>query len=637
MRDLTGEKLGQYTLEARVGQGGMASVYKAYQERMRRYVAIKVLPDMLAVDPTFYARFEREAQTIAQLEHPSILPVYDFGQDGHTTYIVMRYVDTGSLADRMGQGQLSYDEIRHIIRQLAEGLDYAHRQGIVHRDLKPDNVFLDKEGNALLGDFGIAQVTEGTQQLTGEAIIGTPAYMSPEQGQGEKLDGRSDIYALGVILYELFTGQQPYQAETPMGLVIKHITTAMPDPRTIAPELHEAIANVILKATAKTRENRYQSMVDLANDLEQAIGIAQTGGTSAPSTVILDPVATPTTTPAPIPTPMTAQPAPTSTTAPTPSMPSPAQPVKTPAPTTGKKGLPVIPLAIGGFAIFCLASLIIAYLLFGGDDDGEVTTIPTPTSSAVIVNNTPETNNNNNNNTDNNNTPPPPATLANNNGNNNSNNELTVDPNITGTRLTASYLLEANQESVFGFGSIAGTTVNAIVDTDLDVAIEIRSINGTVIGTEDSTFGREELTVTLPNTVDDYILAIRNLESEDGTYTVDIQSEDVVVFSLTNGDVGQGLVTANDSVAYAFFATAGTTTDITVQPGANFDNVVEIYLMDQTLIENVVNANALVSQDSSFGGDPETVSFTAEVDGFYLINVKGFEGASGPFTVTINQ
>ncbi|NIP24623.1 MAG: serine/threonine protein kinase, partial [candidate division Zixibacteria bacterium] len=148
MRDLSGQTLSQYTIEEPIGRGGMAAVYKAYQARVRRYVAIKVLPEVLAADPNFIARFEREAFTIAQLEHPAILPVYDYGEEDNITYIVMRYVETGSLAARLKQGPLPYAEIKRLVRQIAEGLSYAHRQGVIHRDLKPDNIFLDSEGNA---------------------------------------------------------------------------------------------------------------------------------------------------------------------------------------------------------------------------------------------------------------------------------------------------------------------------------------------------------------------------------------------------------------------------------------------------------------------------------------------------------
>lgn len=271
MNDLTGKTLGQYELEELIGRGGMASVYKAYQSRMRRHVAIKVLPEVMAVDPNYLARFEREAQTIARLEHRSILPVYDYGQQDNITYIVMRYVNTGTLADRMKRGDLSYEMILRITQQVAAALDYAHQQGIIHRDLKPDNIFIDSQGDAILGDFGIAQIREGTQELTGSAIVGTPAYMSPEQGQGEKLDGRSDVYALGVILFELFTGAPPYQAETPMGLVVKHITGTMPNPLDFKPDLPARVATVILKSTAKDRSERYQTTIEMANALRDAL------------------------------------------------------------------------------------------------------------------------------------------------------------------------------------------------------------------------------------------------------------------------------------------------------------------------------------------------------------------------------
>ncbi|HSH01485.1 MAG TPA: protein kinase [Anaerolineae bacterium] len=271
MSDLTGHHLGPYTLEASIGRGGMASVYKAYQPQMKRHVAIKVLPETLATDPTFYARFEREAQTFAQLQHPAILPVHDFGRQGNFSYIVMRYISTGTLADRMKTTPLTYGEITKIMSQITSGLDYAHRRGIIHRDLKPDNIFLDDDGNALLGDFGIAHIMHSPQELTGEAVIGTPAYMSPEQAHAHPIDGRSDIYSLGIILFELFTGQKPYTAHTPMAVIVKHITQPLPPMQPLNPQLEPQLITIVTKATAKEPSERYQSMAALGQALNTTL------------------------------------------------------------------------------------------------------------------------------------------------------------------------------------------------------------------------------------------------------------------------------------------------------------------------------------------------------------------------------
>jgi len=220
----------------------MAAVYKAYQPGMERYVALKILPRYFASDPQFIGRFHQEAKVIAKLQHPHILPVFDFGEADGYTYLVMPFVESGTLADLMHGQPLPLPRIRSIISQVGDALDYAHAHGLVHRDVKPSNVLVDERGNCLLMDFGIAKIVEGTAQFTETGgIVGTPAYMSPEQGLGQELDGRSDIYSLGVMLYEMATGRPPFDAETPMAIVIKHIHDPLPPPRTINPALSEAL------------------------------------------------------------------------------------------------------------------------------------------------------------------------------------------------------------------------------------------------------------------------------------------------------------------------------------------------------------------------------------------------------------
>nr|NIP22610.1 serine/threonine protein kinase [Phycisphaerae bacterium]NIX26425.1 protein kinase [Phycisphaerae bacterium] len=217
MSNLSGRNLGPYRIMEQIGKGGMATVYKSYQPSVDRYVAIKVLPAHFAQDPAFVERFEREARTIARLEHPHILPVYDYGKaDDGTTYIVMRYIEAGTLADLLAESVLFLEEGFRIFIQIGEALAYAHAQGVVHRDMKPSNVLIDMHNQAFLTDFGLARMVEGDSSLTGSAILGTPAYMAPEQGEGKPADERSDIYALGIMLYELTTGRRPFEAETPM-------------------------------------------------------------------------------------------------------------------------------------------------------------------------------------------------------------------------------------------------------------------------------------------------------------------------------------------------------------------------------------------------------------------------------------
>ena len=271
MSDLIGKTIGPYRVLGQIGVGGMATVYKAYQPGMDRYVAIKVLLRPLALDEQFAKRFQREARAIAKLEHPHILPVFDYGEAEGITYIAMRYVEAGTLKERMGRMPLALDEIARIIGQIGGALDYAHRMGVIHRDVKPSNVLIDDQGNTYLTDFGLARMMETSDQLTASGVgVGTPAYMSPEQGQGIKVDHRSDIYSLGIMLYEMITGRVPYEAETPMAVMLKHITEPLPLPRAIAPDVPEAIERVILKALVKNPDDRFQAASEMVQALELA-------------------------------------------------------------------------------------------------------------------------------------------------------------------------------------------------------------------------------------------------------------------------------------------------------------------------------------------------------------------------------
>ena len=225
MEDLSGKQLGVYRVVSLQGEGGMAAVFKAYQPAMDRYVALKVLPRHFASNPQFVARFEQEARVLARLQHPHILPVFDFGEADGYTYLVMPLVTGGTLVNLLTGQPLPLAQVRTLISQVGDALDYAHTQGLIHRDVKPSNVLRDQRGNCLLTDFGLAKILEGAPGLTtSSGILGTPAYMSPEQGLGQPLSCRTDIYALGVILYEMATGRAPYLADTPMAIVVKEET-----------------------------------------------------------------------------------------------------------------------------------------------------------------------------------------------------------------------------------------------------------------------------------------------------------------------------------------------------------------------------------------------------------------------------
>ena len=259
---------GRYEIRQEIGRGGMARVYLAYDPAFRRQVAVKVLPPHFLDNPLLRARFEREARLIATIEHPAIVPVYDFGEQEGQLYLVMRYMPGGSLAAVIRQGPFSLVQAAELLTLLAPALDAVHGRGIVHRDLKPGNILLDAFGNPALSDFGIAHLSEATVELTGEAIIGTPAYMSPEQVRGEAaLDGRSDVYSLGIILFEMLTSRQPYQAATPMSVAMRHLTDSVPQICQLRPELPEPLQAVFDRALAKDRDRRYLRATDLSYEL----------------------------------------------------------------------------------------------------------------------------------------------------------------------------------------------------------------------------------------------------------------------------------------------------------------------------------------------------------------------------------
>jgi serine/threonine protein kinase len=262
---MSAEKFSRYELREELGHGGMATVYRAYDPLFEREVALKILNRDLLEDTQVRERFERETKIIAKLEHAAIVPVYDVDRDNNQLFFVMRYMSGGSLTGRIQNRSLSLPLMAHIIQRVATALDYAHARGVIHRDLKPGNILFDEYNNAYISDFGIAKLTQATTTITKSGIIGTPTHMSPEQAKGEAVDGRSDIYSLGVILFEMLSGKTPYDATTPLGMAFKHATYPVPRILNINPNLPAGVEGVIEKVMAKERERRYRSGVEFAN------------------------------------------------------------------------------------------------------------------------------------------------------------------------------------------------------------------------------------------------------------------------------------------------------------------------------------------------------------------------------------
>jgi serine/threonine-protein kinase len=260
MAGLSGIRLDHYDLLEEIGRGGMATVCKAIDSRDGSEVAVKVLSPTISGDNRFVRRFQRESSLLADLSHPNIVPVIGYGESKGMVYMVMPYVQGETLQARIERGRIKKRDRERWIVQLADALRFAHEKGVIHRDVKPSNVLIDKSGNALLTDFGLAREVEGSNTLTGSMLLGTPAYMAPEQGRGAKTDSRSDQYSFGVILYQLVTGKLPFEADSPMGTVLKHIQEPVPRPSRFVRDMSPALERVILKCLAKDPEYRYPSV-----------------------------------------------------------------------------------------------------------------------------------------------------------------------------------------------------------------------------------------------------------------------------------------------------------------------------------------------------------------------------------------
>lgn len=273
---MIGTRLGAYEIQAELGRGGMAIVYRAYQPSVGRDVAIKIIQQNLSGDQQAIQRFQREAKLIARLEHPHILPIYDFDGAHQPPYIVMRYLDSGTLRDILAQGLLPLTEIGSLFRQITSALDYAHRQAIVHRDIKPSNILIDRDGNAFVSDLGIARLMArdgDTEPITETgAVIGTADYMAPEQGLGQDVDLRTDIYALGVLLFQMVTGKMPFHASNSLALLHLHLEAPVPSVCHLRPELPEAMDALIQRAMAKQAADRFTSAAEFNAELTAVLG-----------------------------------------------------------------------------------------------------------------------------------------------------------------------------------------------------------------------------------------------------------------------------------------------------------------------------------------------------------------------------
>lgn len=265
---MNASKIGRYEIESELTTGGMGVIILAKDPYIQRQVIVKILMYSRTLDEIYRDFFQNEAEVIAALEHPCIVPIYDFGWHGQQPYIVMRYMSGGSLQERLNKENIKMTEMGHILKRVAEALDAAHAKGIIHRDIKPSNILFDSSGEAFLSDFGIA-TSKSFSDEDGDWLVGTPAYMSPEQSQGNHVDGRSDVYALGVTLYRLLTGQLPFSSNSTTALINAHLEQPVPDIRTIKENIPSVWQEVVSKAMAKDPADRYPTAGEFARDVNE--------------------------------------------------------------------------------------------------------------------------------------------------------------------------------------------------------------------------------------------------------------------------------------------------------------------------------------------------------------------------------
>ena len=394
MKNLTGQTIGRYTVIEQLGEGGMATVYKAFDNRLERYVALKVIIPYQQQAELFLKRFDREARALAQLNHPNIVRVYDYGEHEGMPYLVMAYIPGGTLKPQLGK-PMDWREAARLLAPIARSLHYAHQHGIVHRDVKPANVLIDEENRPMLSDFGIARLIQGDENtstnLTGTGVgIGTPDYMAPEQGIGGQVDFHADIYSLGIVFYELVTGRRPFRADTPMAVIFKHATEPLPRPKDFNPSLPDIVEGVIFKAAAKHPADRYADMSAFADVLDKlAQGTIKLAPTDVSATIPLGQIGAVPGTPfvatgSRLPTmDQTIRPPRYSEAAPNTGMRQPTQPTAPPA----KARLPGWAWAAGGIggAVLLVGLCLIAYFIYNNLIKGALpATTPTATLSVLL-------------------------------------------------------------------------------------------------------------------------------------------------------------------------------------------------------------------------------------------------------------
>jgi peptide/nickel transport system substrate-binding protein len=389
---LNNTDLGRYHIIEQLGEGGMGAVYKAFDARLERHVAIKVIIPSQHQSEQFSKRFEREAKALAKLTHPNIVPVIDYGEQDGMLYLVMAFISGGTLRDRMSS-PLAWQQSARFLAPVAGALGYAHQHGIIHRDVKPANILVMESGQPMLSDFGIAKIMEGQQtQLTGTGVgLGTPDYMAPEQGFGSPVDARSDVYSLGVVYYEMVTGRKPFHADTPLAVLIKHMTEPLPRPRDFVADLPDAVEQVIFKAMAKKPEDRYQDMGAFQSALENlafnAPGVHPEAAQAQPTVQNADAPPQTQTMPAQAQTlPREVSPAPfILPAAPLPASTVPMQVVKPPA-AAAKRRFPAWLLLVGGAGFLGFLALAGAGLIYLFSNlPGTATPEPVSTSTGVLA------------------------------------------------------------------------------------------------------------------------------------------------------------------------------------------------------------------------------------------------------------